>query len=214
MTLRVLPQAKDEYDRETFQRLLDYIEELDEITHQNNANVEIGGDEDSGGRSPDLIMSSPDGTRYAVRVSDDPNLAAKLPSGFDTLDSLQSTTSATLVDITGLSTTVTLTRTTEISAMMSFTLQSSGGSPVDAALAINIDGVDGEVHGRYLSGTTDLGIGAIVCQSAPLVAGTYTIKGRFARISGAGTLEIVVGALMAMGMQGGDTGGLTFTEVT
>ena len=213
MTLRVLPQAKDEYDRETFQRLLDYIEELDEITHQNNANVEIGGDEDSGGRSPDLIMSSPDGTRYAVRVSDDPDEAAKIPSGYDPLASPETTTSATLVDIPGLSTTVTLTRTTEISAFMSFDLKSNG-SPLVAGLAISIDGVDGLVYERYLSGTNDQGVGAIIFQSAPLVAGTYTVKGRFSRVSGAGTLEVSVADILAIGMQEGGTGGMTFTEIT
>lgn len=210
MTLRVLPQAKDEYDRETFQRLLDYIEELDEITHQQNANVEISGDEDSGGRSPDLIMSSPDGTRYAVRLSDDPSDDGKTPSNFVSLGSTESTTSASLVDIPGMSITVTLSVPTEISAFMSFTLQSDG-SPLDAGLAISINGVDGNVHGRYLSGVNDLGIGAVVCRSGELAAGTYTIKGRFMRVSGAGALEVPVAELLAIAMQG--PGGFVFTEI-
>ena len=72
MTNTVLPQAKENYDRETFQRLLDYVRELEQEVFKQNANVEIHGEEDSGGRRPDLILHSPDGTRYAVRVKNTP----------------------------------------------------------------------------------------------------------------------------------------------
>lgn len=63
-----LPQPKDEYDVEDFKLLLEFVQALEEQVHQKNANVEITGTADSGTRKPDLILYSPNGTRYAVRV--------------------------------------------------------------------------------------------------------------------------------------------------
>jgi hypothetical protein len=75
-----LPQAKGEYDRETFQRLLDYIRELEEVTFKRNAHVEIYGDQDSGLRQPELVLRSPDGTRYALVVDNAGVLSTQVAS--------------------------------------------------------------------------------------------------------------------------------------
>lgn len=63
-----LPKALEDYDKETFQRLLDYVKELEDLTFHRNSHVEVYFQEDSGGRSTDLILHSPNGTRYAIRV--------------------------------------------------------------------------------------------------------------------------------------------------
>ena len=63
-----LPTPKAEYNADDFKLLLEYVEALEEVAYQRNANVEIIGQEDSGTRKPDLILHSPDGTRYAIRV--------------------------------------------------------------------------------------------------------------------------------------------------
>ena len=76
-----LPQAGDEYDRETFQRLLEYIRELEEAAYMRNAHVEIYGDADSGSRQPELVLRSPDGTRYAVVVANGVGSTSYKPPG-------------------------------------------------------------------------------------------------------------------------------------
>ena len=75
-----LPQAKEEYDRETLQRLLDYVRELEEVAFKRNAHVEIYGDVDSGSRQPELVLRSPDGTRYAVVVANGGALSTQAAS--------------------------------------------------------------------------------------------------------------------------------------
>jgi hypothetical protein len=70
-----LPEATAEYDQIVFQALLDHILELEERLFYRDGNVEISSETDASGlRSPDLIMTSPDGTRYAIRVSNVPGI--------------------------------------------------------------------------------------------------------------------------------------------
>jgi hypothetical protein len=75
-----LPQAKEEYDRETFQRLLEFVRELEEVVFKRNAHVEIYGDADSGSRQPELVLRSPDGTRYAIVVANGGALSTQAAS--------------------------------------------------------------------------------------------------------------------------------------
>lgn len=75
-----LPQAQDEYDRETFQRLLEYIRDLEEVVYKRNSHVEIYGEADSGTRQPELVLRSPDGTRYALVVANGGALSTQAAS--------------------------------------------------------------------------------------------------------------------------------------
>lgn len=78
MSELVPPPAKEEYDSEAFQQLVDFVINLNNNTYKRNTNMEIAGDTDSGGRSlqlilvnpSDLVLTSPNGTRYALRVDD------------------------------------------------------------------------------------------------------------------------------------------------
>lgn len=66
-----LPQAPEKYDPQVFQRLLEYVRELEEKVYTRGAHIEISAQEDSGGRRQELILYSPDGTAYGLRISDD-----------------------------------------------------------------------------------------------------------------------------------------------
>jgi len=108
-----------------------------------------------------------------------------------------STTSVVLTDITGLTFTITLPTTGRIHAIMTFWASSTGANNT-GAWAININSVDGTQLQRFLSGTNDDGIGAVQMRSAVLTAGTYTVKGRWRRVSGTGTLTTQVAQLYAV----------------
>jgi len=93
-----------------------------------------------------------------------------------------SATSAVPVDMTGVSTTITLTRTANIFVALS--LQARGDINTDGFYIINIDGTDYPAAVRTLGGTSayaniisyaSTGCGGL----GPLSPGTYTIKGRW-----------------------------------
>lgn len=65
---RILPNAKKEYDQLTFQELIDYIKLLETRLYMQGKHIEIYGVADSAGRRPDLIMQSPNGSKWAIRV--------------------------------------------------------------------------------------------------------------------------------------------------
>lgn len=118
----------------------------------------------------------------------------------DDITSPVSTTSATLEDITGLSFDVTIPtgRTGRIKAALIVQCSTTGGSPATGGWATSIGGVDGTEIQRYLSGTSDTGaIGAAQTRKA-LSAGTYTIKGRHRRVSGASTVNTDAATLTGM----------------
>jgi hypothetical protein len=136
-------------------------------------------------------------------------VAGKLPSSFVSTTTPVGTTSVTLEDVTNMSTTITLDESVEIGVFASFEIETQSGSSASViGLAISIDGVDGDVFERYLSGSNDKGIGAITYRSAELAAGTYTVKLRFQRVSGTTTPGINNAAMLVMAMQGakGETG--------
>ena len=70
VTTVVLPVLKDEYDRQDVQRVIDYIKALEEIVYIKNRHVEIGAPSSVVLRPPELVLISPDGTRYSVVVAD------------------------------------------------------------------------------------------------------------------------------------------------
>jgi len=130
-------------------------------------------------------------------------VAGKLPSSYVELETPIGTTSETLEDVSGMSTTITLEEAVEIAVMATFEAQTqSGASASTLAVAISIDGVTYDEYQRYLSGTNDYGIGSITHRSEELAAGTYTIKLRFRRVSGVATPGLNHADMLVMAMQG------------
>lgn len=124
--------------------------------------------------------------------------AAPILNGYDEETGGVSTTSAVLVDITGLTFDLTTITSGRILALMTFAASTTGGSPATGAWAISINGVDGTELSRYLSGSNDMGLGPVQARSATLAAGTYTVVGRFRRVSGSSTLNTDVSQLSAL----------------
>ena len=126
------------------------------------------------------------------------------PTGTASADYIEvsglTTVSATLENMSGLTVNVTLANPGRIWAMMTFeTSTSGGGGATNGGYAISINAVDGTELQRNLSGTQDLGIGAV--QSRTLVvlpAGSYVVQGRFRRVSGASTLAVGEAQLFAL----------------
>lgn len=148
-------------------------------------------------------------------------VAGELPNSYVEYSTPQGTTSATLVDVTGMSTTIHLDETVHIAVVASFELQTqSGAASSTIAVAINIDGTDHDQYQRYLSGSNDLGIGAIVHRTATaFAAGTYTVKLRYRRVSGTATPGINRADMLVFACQGakgeqGDPGATGATGAT
>lgn len=114
----------------------------------------------------------------------------------------QSTTSATLEDITGLTFDLVipagLPSTAKIVATMAIGCSTTGGSPATGAWAISINASDGTEITRYMSGTNDSGSVVVLAQATGLSDGTYTVKGRHRRVSGASTVDTDVAQLRAI----------------
>lgn len=130
--------------------------------------------------------------------------AGSLPSGHVEITSPVGTTSATLVDVPGMSLSITLDTPAHVMAVASFEVQTQSGATASTIeVALNINGVDHQASQRYLSGTSDVGIGCITHRTdTPLSAGTYTVKLRYRRVSGTSTPGIDNASLCAIGMQG------------
>jgi len=144
-------------------------------------------------------------------------VAGRLPSNYVELATPQSTTSAVLEDVPGMSTTITLEEAVEIAVISSFEIATqSGASASVIGVAVNINGVDYDMYERYLSGANDQGIGAITHRSGILAAGTYTVKLRFKRSSGVATPGMNHADMLVMAMQGakGETGSTGYTGYT
>ena len=130
-------------------------------------------------------------------------VAGKLPSAYVELVSPIGTVSASFEDVSGMSTTITLDEAVEISVMASFEVQTqSGASASTIELCFSIDGVEHDPVKRYLSGSNDVGIGALVHRTGELAAGTYTVKLKFRRVSGVSTPGLNRADMLVMAMQG------------
>lgn len=126
----------------------------------------------------------------------------KIPSGYVELPAPDTTTSAVFVDIVGLSVTIAIATATRILGWLSWECETVGlGTPAVGGFAVSIAAADGQEIDRYLSGTNDLGAGPSQYRSAVLSPGTYTVKGRWRRVSGAATLQLNHAQLSAMGME-------------
>ena len=109
----------------------------------------------------------------------------------------QSTTNGTFEDISGATFDITIPSSGRIKAKMIIGSSTTGGSPAVGSWCVNIAGVDHREIPRALSGTTDAGNGIVGGRSDPLAPGTYTVKGRHRRVSGAVTVNTDVAKLDA-----------------
>ena len=107
---------------------------------------------------------------------------AAMESSYVEVTSQRTTTSATLEDVTGGSTTITLGITGKIAVFMSGEAVSDGICTL--GIAVNIDGTDHYETHTHLSGSSDAGTFSTVHRSGDLAPGTYTVKARFRRVSG------------------------------
>jgi hypothetical protein len=114
------------------------------------------------------------------------------------------TTSATLEDITGATTDITLIRTSHVAAWMAAHVSASADCTL--GLALNFDGTDHDVVDTHLGTTSEGSVTVLHRTTTALAAGTYTIKGRMKRVSGGGTPSVdrVDLFVMAMGQSGPD----------
>jgi hypothetical protein len=121
----------------------------------------------------------------------------------------RTTTSATLVDIPGVSTTITLDTTSHIRVELNVECSLYSNPASTLGLAISINGVDHDETGIHLSGAGDAGVATVGHRTeTPLAAGTYTVKGRMRRQSGSGTVAVDTADLFVFALQGakGDAG--------
>lgn len=126
----------------------------------------------------------------------------QVPNDYVQLPTAQDTTSVTLEDIPNMTATVTLTSPAYIHGLLTYTCQTTGvGTDATAAFAVQINAVDGQENQRQLSGTNDRGTGGVQYRSSSqLPAGSYTIKGRFRRVSGDKTVRCTAAQLFAWGL--------------
>lgn len=104
-------------------------------------------------------------------------------SAYTEMTTTRTTTSAALEDITGTDTAITLYRPAILAVWMNCHVGSDG--ICDLGLAIRIQSTDHDEVRVHMNGSTDDGTAAVVHRGdSVLPVGTYTIKGRFRRISG------------------------------
>jgi hypothetical protein len=111
------------------------------------------------------------------------------------------TTSATLVDIVGLTTTVTLLNTAKILCIMTGNFATTGaGTATTIAAAFSIDGVDtDEQHIDFTVSDSDQSL-ALHHITATLPPGSYVIKGRMRRVLGTQTAQFTDGMMSGVSL--------------
>ncbi|HUW15682.1 MAG TPA: hypothetical protein VMW94_01275, partial [Actinomycetes bacterium] len=114
----------------------------------------------------------------------------------------RTTTSASLVDITGVTADIEIQREAHIAVWLNCHV--SAGATCDLDLAINFDGTDEDVITTHLTATDEGNVAVIHRTTTEVPPGTYTVKGRFARSAGGGTpaVERADFLVMSMGQAG------------
>lgn len=123
-------------------------------------------------------------------------------------DNATAATSATTTFVNALTTTVTLTQTAPILAVANATFTTTTAASV-AGLRITINAVAGRTALITLTALATDYLGAIHFISASLAPGVYTVNFDFQRSSGTGTVNYVSGTLIAEGLQGTNSNGIT-----
>lgn len=135
--------------------------------------------------------------------------ASPIPSGYNTLITPVDATSASFVDIPGVSTSIILDSNSQIFATMSFETMSIGaGSYPTGAFRIVINpgpsgpdstGTDLE---KFLL-PDDVSLGTVTHYAGIFPAATYTVKGQFKRVSGQQKVRVNSAQIYAQSLRGG-----------
>lgn len=148
----------------------------------------------------DLIANT-----ITAKVVTDVEAPRLIPIAHDDIPSGQTSSSGTLVDITGSTLTLANTVSAVLWVMMSVTLDLSVGSSTTIAVAVSIDGVDSNENTSFFSATGYQVLTKNECSGVsspiPLSPGTHTVKGRYRVVSGGGTARIDGGEITAVFMQ-------------
>lgn len=130
-----------------------------------------------------------------------------VPVGSQTSSSV--VTSASNVFVTVFTTAVTLTAASSpIYAIATADIKATTAACVMQGKIV-INGVSGQVQQLSLLNVTDHYTQAVEMLSANLGPGTYTVLYQINRLSGTGTVNFFQGTLAAIGMQGGQSAGIT-----
>lgn len=112
------------------------------------------------------------------------------------------TTSAVLVDITGMTVTITNTIACKFLLMITGDFNATGaGGATTVAYALNIDGVDADEQHIDFSVTDTDQTGALMHITGVIAAGSHTVKGRMRRVSGTQTAQFSQGTVSAVALQ-------------
>lgn len=131
-----------------------------------------------------------------------PATPTTIPSAHTDVNTPFTTTSASLVDISGLTASITNTIQCSILVLLTADFNATGaGGATTVAYAINLDGTDSdEQHIDFSSADTDQ-TGAIAHIFAAVAAGVHTVKGRIRRVSGTQTAQFSQGMVTAVALQ-------------
>lgn len=146
----------------------------------------------------DLIANT-----ITVKVLTDVEAPRTMPVAHGDIPGPVTTTSATLVDIPSSSLSVTNTTSAVLLVWLTVTADLSAGTNTTIACAVNIDGVDSNETQVFISGGTawvvvHLTESSGVSSAVPIAPGLHTVKGRYRRVSGTGTVEINGGEITAL----------------
>lgn len=118
-------------------------------------------------------------------------------------------TSASTAFVTAMTTNITLTAdSAPIQAIATATLTTTGAASV-ARVRTTINGVASEVQDISLTALSTNYAVSVTQMSANLAPGTYAVVFQISRLSGTGTVNFARGTLIAEGLQGGVSAGIT-----
>lgn len=132
--------------------------------------------------------------------------ASGIPTGSQS--NASTVTSASTTFVNALTTTVTLTTTAPIVAIATATLTTTTLASV-ARIRTSINGVASQVQDISLTATGTNYSVAMTQLSTSLAPGTYTVNFDISRLSGTGTVNYIEGTLVAEGLQGAASNGIT-----
>jgi hypothetical protein len=143
--------------------------------------------------SPGIIAS------FGLETSDEDAISY----AFDNILS-DTTTSAALEDIDGLSVTINVGKPSYVFVALNANISASNNNTI-ATYNVEVNGVDGTSYTRYLSSPSDIGSIVIYRMLGLLDAGSYTITGRHATSTGTLTttnanLSVIVGEVESGGI--------------
>jgi hypothetical protein len=156
----------------------------------------IGGFETGGIVGP----TGPTGPTGATGATGPANPNGSIPSETAAQTTQQTTTSASFVDIPGLSVSLTTTTAAKIFASLAAMTQATVGTTV-GEFRVVIDAQNGTSMILSHINITELKAVSASLLSTSLAAGTYTVKAQYRETSGLGTLALNQGVLVAESMQ-------------